>query len=128
MPSKLIKKKLFRIQAGECYICKRTMMGPDAWSKKCRKVGVGVPHKHPDNLATFEHVIPISMGGNKQLGNVLLACMKCNSTKSDTLPTKAQLRQLREVNLEIGKTHKLQKMIDPRIGELIKWLQKLGYL
>lgn len=40
----------------------------------------------PDNLATLEHVVPISAGGEHTWENVVLACWRCNITKNKTLP------------------------------------------
>ncbi|MFD4351493.1 HNH endonuclease [Nocardia sp. NPDC058518] len=35
----------------------------------------------PDNLATIEHVVPISAGGPHTFANCALACWRCNSSK-----------------------------------------------
>lgn len=37
--------------------------------------------KRPDNLATIEHVIPLSEGGAHDEGNMALACQRCNTTR-----------------------------------------------
>lgn len=36
----------------------------------------------PGNLASMEHVIPISRGGSHTWGNVVLACWRCNRIKN----------------------------------------------
>jgi 5-methylcytosine-specific restriction endonuclease McrA len=36
----------------------------------------------PDNLATVEHVIPVTRGGGHTWENVVLACWRCNRTKN----------------------------------------------
>lgn len=36
--------------------------------------------------ATLDHVYPLSHGGAHHPGNVVLACTRCNSLKSDLLP------------------------------------------
>lgn len=40
----------------------------------------------PDNLATVEHVIPISAGGEHTWENVVLACWHCNISRNKELP------------------------------------------
>lgn len=36
--------------------------------------------------ATQDHVIPVSKGGADEDDNIVLACYRCNSSKSDMLP------------------------------------------
>lgn len=37
--------------------------------------------KRPPNLATLEHVVPVSRGGSHTWDNVVLACLRCNFSK-----------------------------------------------
>lgn len=37
----------------------------------------------PPNMATIEHIIPVSLGGSHTLGNCALACWRCNSSRSN---------------------------------------------
>lgn len=39
--------------------------------------------ERPSNMATIEHVIPVSLGGSHTLGNCALACWRCNSSRSN---------------------------------------------
>lgn len=36
--------------------------------------------------ATLDHVQPVSRGGPNVPGNIVIACMRCNQLKGDTLP------------------------------------------
>ena len=48
-----------------------------------------------DSLATVEHVIPISAGGDHSWENVVLACWRCNISKNKKLPEEwAALREV----------------------------------
>ena len=38
--------------------------------------------KHPPNLATIDHIIPLSQGGRDNLENCVAACFQCNNEKS----------------------------------------------
>lgn len=37
---------------------------------------------------TIDHVIPLSKGGPNKISNIVLACVRCNLEKGDTLPEK----------------------------------------
>ena len=37
----------------------------------------------PDDMATLEHLVPECRGGEYGLGNMVLACMRCNSVRSN---------------------------------------------
>jgi 5-methylcytosine-specific restriction endonuclease McrA len=39
-------------------------------------------HNYRDNYPTFEHVIPLSLGGEDILDNIVIACLKCNVERS----------------------------------------------
>jgi 5-methylcytosine-specific restriction endonuclease McrA len=56
----------------ECIYCRRVMDFTHG------------PHGYPDvNLATIEHVVPVSRAGDHTWENVVLACWGCNSDKKD---------------------------------------------
>jgi len=45
------------------------------------------PYEHGNtNSATIDHVIPLSKGGKHERGNLVAACLSCNSSKSNKLP------------------------------------------
>ena len=128
-----LKEELYSLQAGECYSCKTVMRGPKSWSKKARSHErknqyrkVKQKLKQPENLATFEHVIPIRCGGNKAVGNVLLACRKCNLAKGASLPSKEDIQFLRKINFEMGLQN--YKIVDEQVGSMFKWLIEMGYV
>lgn len=43
------------------------------------------------DMATLDHIIPLSRGGPHTYDNVKTCCSACNSSKSDAMPTHAQL-------------------------------------
>jgi 5-methylcytosine-specific restriction endonuclease McrA len=43
------------------------------------------------DMATVDHIVPLSKGGLHVEDNVQLACMACNASKSDTLTAERQL-------------------------------------
>lgn len=50
----------------------------DKWH--CQYCGVRIPSRA---LATLDHIIPASLGGSHEDGNLRTACRSCNSTKGD---------------------------------------------
>jgi 5-methylcytosine-specific restriction endonuclease McrA len=56
---------LRQAQAGRCAYCGQT--------------------HNPDEL-TIDHIIPVSQGGRNDITNICLACLSCNSSKSDRTP------------------------------------------
>ena len=51
---------------------------------------------HPKEL-TIDHVLPASQGGPKNWTNVVTACRKCNQTKANRTPEKANMPLLKPV-------------------------------
>jgi 5-methylcytosine-specific restriction endonuclease McrA len=56
------KRRVYKNQNGLCYYC-------------LKKFGI--------NQLTKDHVVPLSKGGTNAVKNIVLACKKCNNTKSD---------------------------------------------
>lgn len=57
----------------------------DGWC--CRMCGTHLS-RDPDwapNMATIDHIVPLSRGGSHTVGNAQAACLRCNSTKHDRL-------------------------------------------
>jgi len=69
------KGELFKRQKGRCAYCARPM----AWDLSAAGV-------------TVDHVHPLSKGGKNHRDNIVLACRRCNSAKSDM--TAAEFRVL----------------------------------
>lgn len=91
-----------------CWLCGRDdMIEPDE----------GVHWKEYDpRLATFDHIIPRSMGGRDDYNNLKLACARCNSRrgdKIDMLPKRVRRRAERA-----AKRHKKRKLSTAR-GNLV---------
>ena len=43
--------------------------------------------RYPANLATVDHVVPVSKGGGRyDRGNCVIACYACNQKKADVMP------------------------------------------
>jgi 5-methylcytosine-specific restriction endonuclease McrA len=49
----------------------------------------------PASELTFDHVIPVSQGGNKDWENIVACCVNCNRRKGDRTPEQAGMRQVR---------------------------------
>jgi 5-methylcytosine-specific restriction endonuclease McrA len=47
-----------------------------------REVEVGLPDGSP-NLATLDHIVPISRGGPNSLDNLRILCWPCNQDRAD---------------------------------------------
>jgi 5-methylcytosine-specific restriction endonuclease McrA len=69
------KAALWERQGGRCHYCARpmTFRGPTPGEVQ------------PDDLATIDHVTPISRGGDNGIRNLVLACHRCNNAKSARL-------------------------------------------
>lgn len=66
------KAKLMMAQGGRCVYCQSSMV-----------LKFGDAKFMPPNLATFDHVVPLSKGGGgASANNLVLACRRCNSHKS----------------------------------------------
>lgn len=67
-----VTRRTLRLQYGEeCFYC-TVLMDFGRYSRTAK----------PDNLATIEHVVPISAGGGHTWDNVVLACLGCNLRKN----------------------------------------------
>ena len=55
----------------------------------CRK-------KLPSNEITMDHVIPVSKSGKTNWQNVVIACVACNTKKSDKLPSEVGMKLIRQ--------------------------------
>jgi len=45
---------------------------------------------------TFDHVVPIVMGGTKTWGNIVTCCVDCNHQKGGKTPEKAEMKLIRK--------------------------------
>lgn len=60
--------------------------------KQCQFCGV---HLKVDEF-TYDHVTPVSRGGQTRWENIVVACIKCNHRKGNRLPAEAGMRLLRK--------------------------------
>ena len=55
--------------------------------KECRvKLKYSSKQKFPGEVAHIDHIIPLSKGGEDNIGNYQALCPKCNLTKSASMP------------------------------------------
>lgn len=57
----------------QCWICGRALQTRAAFTGRV-----------PDDYATFDHVVPRSLGGSSELSNLRLACRPCNGARGAT--------------------------------------------
>jgi HNH endonuclease len=69
------------------------------------------------NTATIDHIIPLKEGGPDQIGNVCLACDRCNNQRGQVTEF---IRRLRDVSIDAPSFKKLYK----RYLELQELLKK----
>lgn len=53
------------------------------WSKEVRRHGGRCFYCNSDGRMSMDHVVPISRGGRHSIGNLVPACITCNSSKRD---------------------------------------------
>lgn len=56
-----------------------------------------------ENMLTLDHFVPHSRSRNNQISNLVLSCRKCNSTKSDRLPTEDERKNIRTIGFLLEK-------------------------
>lgn len=70
------RERLFAEQRGKCYYC------------GCVMLLAQVPNRmrQPDNLATLDHIVPVSVAGTKATakGRCVVACRICNQERGTT--------------------------------------------
>jgi len=81
--SSISPSRLYARDGSICHICIQMTDHPSVWSIwKDKKEWL-------PNAPTVDHIIPLAKGGKHDWGNVALAHWRCNSLKSDTLPSGA---------------------------------------
>jgi len=51
--------------------------------------------KFPSEDLTFDHVVPVALGGQKRWDNIVAACFRCNHKKGGRTPEEASMRLIR---------------------------------
>jgi 5-methylcytosine-specific restriction endonuclease McrA len=53
-------------------------------------------HRHRTEELTFDHVVPIALGGRKTWENIVTACWRCNNKKSGRTPEQAGMKLIKK--------------------------------
>ena len=77
-------KGVWQNSLGICYLCGCVC----DWDDKQEKDGTIICG---DRYPSIDHIVPLSRGGKHSWNNVALACRKCNSVKSDSIPHRGML-------------------------------------
>ncbi len=59
---------------------------------KCQYCG----KKSPTEDLTFDHVVPVAIGGKKKWDNIVTACFRCNHKKGGRTPGQARMELIRQ--------------------------------
>ena len=79
----MIRKLAYAREGGRCFWCRQMTR------RRGPRSGMQAP-----NLATLDHIIPRSAGGELSMGNVVLSCYACNNARGN-LSAEAFLQQPR---------------------------------
>ena len=63
---------------------------------------------HSAHELTYDHVIPVSRGGDKDWENIVTCCIPCNRKKANRTPDEAGLRLLKRPKAPLGFVQKFQ--------------------
>ena len=69
-----LRRSLMAAQEYKCYYCACYVHEPPA--------GHSVSYQHPQ-MATLDHIVPVSKGGTNQPRNFVVACYECNAKRRD---------------------------------------------
>lgn len=58
-----------------------------AWLSKCEQLGNKCQMCGKKERLSFDHIIPITRGGDNSIGNLQPLCVSCNSSKGNKLPS-----------------------------------------
>lgn len=100
-----LRLKLFKQQRGLCIYCERLTWLNDGKSciGKMERLGLimGVPgcrRKFRERKATYDHIIPVSLGGTHHDGGVM-ACQRCNSLRATQDPLEFKAFVMQQITL-----------------------------
>jgi len=78
------RERILQIVATDRTFERAEVRGADVWAGKClhcnTQLLVGLDGA-PRSRATIEHIVPRAAGGSDELGNLALACARCNHEK-----------------------------------------------
>lgn len=68
-------------------------------------------HKLPASQLTYDHVVPVALGGNKSWENIVTSCVKCNRKKGNRSPEEAGLKLLKHPKAPYGFPHRVHYLL-----------------
>jgi 5-methylcytosine-specific restriction endonuclease McrA len=74
---------------------------------RCQYCGLKLP---PSQL-TYDHVVPVARGGQKNWENIVTCCIDCNRRKGNRLPEEAGMSLLRPPKAPAGFPHKIHFLL-----------------
>ncbi len=72
-----LKKLMFVVRGGLCFYCWKRMTADPV-------------HKQAGHYASKDHLLPVSQEGAAEWTNTVLACLACNRTKANRMPTEVK--------------------------------------
>ena len=63
--------------------------------------------KHSSSSLTYDHVIPVAMGGQKNWENIVTCCVSCNRRKGNRTPEESGLKLLKKPKAPSGFPYKI---------------------
>lgn len=82
-----------RAQGNACALC----------GKEMHRNNVPKGERMPPDIETEEHVVPKSLQGSDEFGNIVLAHFSCNFEKGDRPPTDAEVATLRDIMSKVDR-------------------------
>lgn len=61
-----------------------------------------------ENMLTLDHFVPHSKSKNNSTSNLVLSCRKCNSMKSDRMPTAEEISNVRTIEFLLNSAGQLK--------------------
>jgi len=96
IPSVIQLVQFDRLPSREVRFTRRNIFYRDR--NRCQYCGRVFPQKR----LNLDHVVPLSRGGKSSWGNVVCACIECNTRKGARTPAEASMRLVRKPNKPAG--------------------------
>lgn len=89
-----VRRRIQDEQGGTCYFCSRTVCEYPMHTRP-----------HPDDMATLDHVLPRSRGGDDRRENLIVSCYRCNADRQNSIPSDYGATLQRGVRYWAGHCH-----------------------